>query len=27
MKDGSLLFSEDGNRRIYRIEYGKSTVS
>ncbi|CAF2092295.1 unnamed protein product [Rotaria magnacalcarata] len=27
MKDGSLLFSEDGNGRIYRIEYGKSTVS
>ena len=21
MKDGSLLFSEDGNGRIYRIEY------
>ncbi|CAF3724894.1 unnamed protein product [Rotaria socialis] len=27
MKDGSLLFSEDGNGRIYRIEYVKSTVS
>jgi len=24
MKDGSLLFSEDGNGRLYRIEYVKS---
>jgi len=24
MKDGSLLFSEDGNGRLYRVEYVKS---
>ncbi|CAF1922990.1 unnamed protein product [Rotaria magnacalcarata] len=27
MKDGSLLCSEDGNGRIYRIEYVKSSVN
>lgn len=27
MKDGSLLFSEDGNGRIYRIEYVKSVTA
>ena len=27
MKDGSLLFSEDGNGRIYRIEYIDQTKS
>ncbi|CAF1169394.1 unnamed protein product [Rotaria sordida] len=26
MKDGSLLFSEDGNGRLYRIEYVKDTI-
>ncbi|CAF4397000.1 unnamed protein product, partial [Adineta steineri] len=27
LKDGSLLFSEDGNDRIYQVQYNKNSTT